>query len=261
MSSYASVQAFSDKCKTGLPRLDVLIANAGVNPSNFRIAEDNEEAVTVNIVSLFLLGFLLYPKLRETAAHHKTQTYFTTTASDLHEIAKFEERKSPPGHIFAALNKKSNFNKIERYATSKLIEILIVRQMAALSPLDSRNVIINCVSPGYVGLSQVCVSNHYTNSLIQYSRMCHSELAREFDTTINRLAAKVLARTTEVGSRTIVYGASAKGESHGQYIPDCKITVPRGIWKGEEAAETQSRVWEELKEKLESIRPGITALS
>lgn len=148
MSSHASVQAFSTKVKTELPRLDVLIANAGINSHTFRTAEDNEAMVTINVVSLFLLGFLLYPKLRETAAQYKTQTYFTTTSSDLHEIAKFEEHKAPPGQIFATLNDKTKFNGNDRYATSKLLEILVVRQMAALSPLDTRNVIINCVSPG-----------------------------------------------------------------------------------------------------------------
>lgn len=148
MSSYASVQAFSDRVNAELPRLDVLIANAGVYASTFRMAEDNEETLTVNVVSLFLLGFLLLPKLRETAAQHKTQTHFTVTSSELHEIAKFEERKAPPGQIFATLNDKSTARMNDRYPTSKLLEILVVRQMAALSPLDLGNVIINCVNPG-----------------------------------------------------------------------------------------------------------------
>lgn len=148
MASYASVQAFSARVKTDLSRLDVLIANAGINSSDFQLLEANEAMVTVNVVSLFLLGFLLYPKLRETAAQHKTQTHFTITSSDLHEIAKFEESKAPAGQIFAALNDPKNFNGNERYATSKLMEIMLVKQMATFLPLDSRNVIINCVSPG-----------------------------------------------------------------------------------------------------------------
>lgn len=148
MGSYASVQAFASRVKTELPRLDVLIANAGINSQTFQLIEDNEAMVTINFVSLFLLGFLLYPKLRETAAQYKTQTHFTITSSDLHETAKFDESKAPRGQIFAALNDESTFSGVDRYPTSKLLEILIVKEMASLSPLDSHNVIINCVSPG-----------------------------------------------------------------------------------------------------------------
>jgi hypothetical protein len=50
-------------------------------------------------------------------------------------------------------------------------------------------------------------------------------------------------------------------ESHGQYIPDCKITQTVGLTKGKAGAELQDRVWVELKQKLEAIRPGVTSLS
>jgi NAD(P)-dependent dehydrogenase (short-subunit alcohol dehydrogenase family) len=148
MASYDSVQAFASRVHANLPRLDVFIANAGINSSQFQMFEKDEAMITVNVVSLFLLGFLLYPKLRETAAQYESQTYFTITASDLHEIAKFEERKASEGQIFRSLNRQSTFSGSERYATSKLMEILLVKVIAALAPLESRNVIINCVSPG-----------------------------------------------------------------------------------------------------------------
>ena len=76
-----------------------------------------------------------------------------------------------------------------------------------------------------------------------------------------RFAKTLLARKTEVGARTLVYGASIGPESHGQYVPDCKITQTGGLCKGEDGAELQKRIWEELKQKLESIRPGVTTLS
>ncbi|TVY87958.1 Short chain dehydrogenase [Lachnellula willkommii] len=205
--------------KTELPRLDVLIANAGINSHTFQMIKDNEAMITMNVISLFLLGFLLYPKLREAAAKYKTQTHFTTTSSDLNEIANFDEHKAPPGWIFAPLNDETKFSAMDRYPTSRLLELIIVKQMATLLPLNSNNVIINCVSPGTLG------------------------------------------RTTEVGSRSIVHGASSGGESHGQCLPDCKIERPTGLCQGEKAAEIQSNVWEELKGKLEAIQPGVTTVS
>jgi hypothetical protein len=75
-----------------------------------------------------------------------------------------------------------------------------------------------------------------------------------------RLFVKAFARPTEVGSRTLVHGASAGAESHGQYVPDCKITQTGGLTKGEQGRKLQERVWAELKAKLERISPGATAI-
>ena len=91
--------------------------------------------------------------------------------------------------------------------------------------------------------------------------MCHSELTREFDTAVVRAAKGVLARPTEVGARTIVYGASFGPKSHGQYLPDCQIEAPAGIFKEKDIGEVQGRLWRELKGKLEAIQPGVTMLS
>ncbi|MCJ1353384.1 MAG: hypothetical protein MMC33_003370 [Icmadophila ericetorum] len=239
MSSYNSVQAFSDRVKAELPRVDVLIANAGIGTQKFRMTEDNEETITTNVVSMSLLAFLLHPKLCETAAKYNTQTHLTVTASELYEVAKFKERKTPAGQLFATLNNESQSNMFDRYNVSKLLVIFVVKQIAALAPMSSSEVIVNCVAPGF----------------------CQSELHREYDNRAVRIIIKILARRTEVGARTLVYGASVGPESHGQYVPDCKITPTVGLTKGEAGAELQSRFWVELKQKLEAIRPGVTSLS
>ena len=150
MSSYASVQAFADKVKAELPRVDVLIANAGIGTQKFRMTEDNEETITTNVVSMSLLAFLLHPKLRETAAKCNTQTHLTVTASELYEVAKFKERKAPAGQLFATLNDNSKAKMFDRYNVSKLLEVFIVKQIAILFPISSSGVIVNCVAPGYV---------------------------------------------------------------------------------------------------------------
>lgn len=75
-----------------------------------------------------------------------------------------------------------------------------------------------------------------------------------------RLFVRLTARPAEVGARTIVYGASAGPGSHGQYVPDCKVAQTAGLTAGVAGASVQERVWTELKEKLEKIQPGVTAL-
>ena len=148
MSSYASVQAFSDRVKTELPRVDVLLANAGISTWKFRMTEDNEETITTNVISMSMLAFLLYPKLRETADKYNTQTHFTVTGSELYEVAKFKEREAPASQIFATLNNESKAKMFDRYNVSKLLAIFVVKQIAALFPVSSSGVIVNCVAPG-----------------------------------------------------------------------------------------------------------------
>lgn len=91
-------------------------------------------------------------------------------------------------------------------------------------------------------------------------RFCGSQLGRDYESRAARVAIKAVARPVEVGARTLVYGASAGLDTHGQYLPDCKITQPnRGLLKGKAGEVLQRRVWNELKAKLETIRPGVTA--
>ena len=93
------------------------------------------------------------------------------------------------------------------------------------------------------------------------TRFCDTELPREANARVVRIFKWLFARTCEVGSRTLVYGASAGPKSHGQYVPDTKITPTLGLCKGQAGAELQERIWVELREKLEAIRPGVTSLS
>ena len=148
LSSYASVQAFAERARADLPRLDVLIANAGRATRMYNVTEDNEETITTNVVSMALLACLLLAKLRETAARYGVQTHLTVTASELYEVAKFEERKAPAGRLFATLNDEATANMGERYHVSKLLGMFVVKQMAALAPLSSSGVVVNCVAPG-----------------------------------------------------------------------------------------------------------------
>ena len=62
LSSYESVKQFARKADD-LERLDVLLENAGIMTTKFSMAEKDESNVTINVVSTFLLGLLLLPKL------------------------------------------------------------------------------------------------------------------------------------------------------------------------------------------------------
>ncbi|KAL6411077.1 hypothetical protein AUP68_07516 [Ilyonectria robusta] len=76
--------------------------------------------------------------------------------------------------------------------------------------------------------------------------------------TILTVAKALMARTTEVGGRTLVHSTAAGEESHGQYMSGCRVKEPRAFVRSKEGVEVQERVHKELKGILETIEPGIT---
>ncbi|PSN59619.1 NAD(P)-binding protein [Corynespora cassiicola Philippines] len=237
MASYASVLAFAERAEKELDRLDVAILNAGVARGKWEVFEQDEATITVNVVSTLLLSFALLPTLKRTAAKHNVRPNLTIVASEVHAWAKFEERHAPPGQLYERLNQKNDSESAlaERYQVSKLLEVLFIRAMADRRPASQIPVTINCVNPG----------------------LCHSELSREAGIALT-IMKFFLARSTELGSRTLVHAGTQGPETHGQYMSDCRITPPSDFVLSKEGYEAQERVWKETVERLEGIKKGIT---
>lgn len=119
---------------------------------------------------------------------------------------------------------------------SKAIELLFVRELVKHCPSPP---VITLVNPGF----------------------CASELARNvrgIEHYGHKVLQFLLARTTEVGSRTLVAGACAGPRSHGEYMIDGHIgpcapwvTTPSG-------AAAQQNVYVQTLAELEKIEPGIS---
>ncbi|KAI5265663.1 NAD(P)-binding protein [Aureobasidium subglaciale] len=234
MSNYNSVQALARRASTELPRLDIVLANAGVAKTKFETIEDNEASITINVISTLLLVLLLMPKLKETAASFKTRPTLTITSSEVHGHTTFPEKSAPDGEILSTLAMEEKADMTDRYPVSKLLEVFMVRSFAEKYPSNSFPVTLNCVNPG----------------------LCHSNLARNAGFGMVVIKA-ILARSTEVGSRALIHAASSGSESHGHYLSDCSIKPPSRFVVSEEGKSAQDRVWKELVEKCEVIRPGI----
>jgi retinol dehydrogenase-12 len=144
--------------------------------------------------------------------------------------------------IFDALNKDVPEYMADRYNTSKLLEVFAVRSLAEqmkTGPHAEQPVILNMVNPG----------------------LCHSALSREISgirSVIFGLLKLLLARTTEVGSRTLVVAAAIGEESHGEYMSECLVEDPSEFVRSDEGKKTQERVYKELMGILEKIQPGVT---
>ena len=81
LAIYDSVKVFAKKAVTELGRIDVLIENAAVFPTDRSTAEGHHLTITVNILSTFLLASLLFPKLSETARTFDTVPHVVVVGS------------------------------------------------------------------------------------------------------------------------------------------------------------------------------------
>ena len=197
LSSYDSVKAFAAKVNT-LDRLDAVIENAGISTGTYRTTEGEESTIVTNVISTFLLALLLLPKLREGAHKHDILPHLVIVASEVHEFTSFPEKSAP--EIFAKLGDEKTANMSDRYYISKLLDVLGTRALAARTSDSKTPVVINIVNPGF----------------------CHSELARETGLGV-KIFKFFVARTAEMGSRTLVHAATAGEQIHGEYLSDCKI--------------------------------------
>ncbi|KAG9243306.1 hypothetical protein BJ878DRAFT_462549 [Calycina marina] len=237
LHSYASIETFCVKAQA-LPRLDAVIENAGIMTKHFNMAAGYESTIATNVIGTFLLAFGLLPKLRQTAMDYKIQPRLSFVTSDTHIIAKFPERQSDV--IFAELNKSKPKLTLERYSTSKLIQVLCIRELASLvSTWPFQTIIINCLTPGFcsTGLDpEGMVAGKY----------------------IRKMSTAFFARTAEAGSRTLVTAIAAGNETQGAYMADGHISRPGRLVLGEGGLELQKRVWHQLVNELERIQPGIS---
>lgn len=204
MDSYSSVKEFASRA-SNLPRLDVVLANAGVCTSIFSVTEDNERTITTNVVSTFLLVLLLLPKLRQSAEQFGIVPRIVIPNSALHYLAPVKELNVNGGGLFANLNNKNTADMTSRYPVSKLLVVYVVRELSdRLRNSKKPLVIINTPNPSY----------------------CKSQLLRDPGLSTSflvKMGERVFARSTEAGSRALVHGILSGPESHGQYMTNCHI--------------------------------------
>lgn len=259
LSSYASVKAFATKAQ-GLERLDALLENAGVMTTVWTtdketcvvsgqktVEFEDERVLKVNVLSTYLLAALLLPKLQETSKKFGVRTNLEFVVSETYQMAQFKEMsymgQKDQGGILGALNDEKRSDNQDRYPLTKLLEIMIGREMVRrLNQQNKDNdsdkgVVITLVNPGF------CVSE-FTRDLSGFEFYAHGTM--QF----------FMARKTEVGSRTLVWGVSVGKESHGQYMSD-GANQELGWWlKSAVGEEVQRAVYEEVMERLDQIETG-----
>jgi NAD(P)-dependent dehydrogenase (short-subunit alcohol dehydrogenase family) len=244
LARYTSVKDFADRAQRELPRLDVLALNASMATGIYETAEGLETTITVNTVSNFLLLVAMLPLMRKTATSMtagEERPHIAVVGSGIHHWLDLPSEKFADGEILRTLSKRDGFpNAINavpaNYINSKLLQALLVREIAPL--IDPDEVILNHDCPGLV----------------------RSKLRRELVGIVPWLL-DLIARTPEVGARSVLMGAVVGKESHGKALSDAKIQegfsgqADHGYSKwvlSKEGEVMGRRVWKEVKEIIEA---------
>ncbi len=209
LAALAQVRRLADDLDRSLPRLDVLVLNAGVACAHRSITADGHETTfAVNHLAPFLLTHLLRAKLERSAAAR-----IVVVSSEAHRGARID---------FGDLMLEKGYGQMRAYSRSKLANLLFTRALARR----------------LAGTAQTCNALH--------PGVVRTGIFREAPAVLRGILStvgRVLLLSPEQGARTSLYLASSSdvaGQSGGYYIR-CKPAQPSDAARDDVAAE---RLWE-----------------
>ncbi|KAF5323689.1 hypothetical protein D9619_012885 [Psilocybe cf. subviscida] len=247
LSSFASVIAFYERFERDGGRLDILVENAAVipNPKDAPTTDGWAPGIQVNILATNLLALLLLPRLVHTAKEHNTVPRLVVVASDVHYRAKIPQHIIDAPKPWRAYNDPKSYRSgppFSQYNDSKLFNVLFVRALAERFSFSTNSVIVDCVNPGF----------------------CASELRRGLNPLLrlgDKLFVALVARTTEEGSRQLVYAALGgkrdERKLHGAYISLSEIREPSDFVLSEDGRRAQERFWDDMIVEFTKVEPRV----
>lgn len=194
-----------------LPRIDVLLNNAGVVFTQRQLTVDGyEKTFAVNHLAPFLLTGLLLPKLLE-----QPGARIVNTSSGAHRFGRL---------VLEDLQSEQSYATMKAYGGSKLANLLFTTELSRR--LEGRDLHCWALHPGAVSTG-IGTNNGWLGRVAQ-------RLLRPF------------FKTPAQGARTSVYLCSAPVQApNGSYFVDCEIEAPlpravdpqeaRALWEASEA--------------------------
>jgi retinol dehydrogenase 14 len=136
LSSQRAIRTVAAELRAALPRIDVLVNNAGLALRDRLVTEDGfENTFAVNHLAYFLLTRLLQPTLLASAPAR-----VVNVSSEAHRWGSIR---------FDDLMGEATYDGWKAYAQSKLANVLFTYELARR--LDGTGVTANCLHPGLVG--------------------------------------------------------------------------------------------------------------
>ncbi|KAF7560910.1 hypothetical protein G7046_g3240 [Stylonectria norvegica] len=237
MESYDSIQAFVAKCNANLPRIDIVILNAGLAPTKRENVSStgHEKAIQVNHFSTILLAVLLLPVLKSKSIVGNPAR-LTIISSVTSHLCKFPNQSSRP--LLSSFDDPAitPWDPEERYGVSKLLPQLFIVKLA--ENVNPDHVIINMVDPGLTK----------GTSLARDAKGMMGVFAKAF--------FSVAGRTVDKGAATYIDAAWGHGrESHGCFLMNCNIS-PLACWFYTGGQALTDQVWNETIEELAFAHVG-----
>lgn len=169
LSSAASIKELSEKLQSLVPRIDILINNAGVYYTKRHINEDGIEVTfMVNYLSRFYLTNLLI-KLLEKGQDAR----ILNISGEYHRKCKLD---------FTDLQLRKGYTGMKAVSRSKLADILFTYELSR--KLEKSNIKVNCMHPGAVATGIILHDPEYPSGLKLLYKICmpflrHPESAAE----------------------------------------------------------------------------------
>jgi NAD(P)-dependent dehydrogenase (short-subunit alcohol dehydrogenase family) len=215
LGKLASVRDFVDSVSRELPRLDVLVNNAGAWPRTRQTTADGLELTFgTNHVGHFVLTNGLLPLLRESAPAR-----IVNISSVLHYrgVMDWDDLQFD----------RKPYSGTAAYNQSKLANVLFTQALARR--LEGTGVVVNAVHPGVV----------------------HTELARDFPRLLTAIF-HLFTLTPEQGARTSLHVATAPETATmtGKYFEKSRAKTPA---KAARDVEAQERLWAVTEQLVATI--------
>jgi len=245
LAQFVSVSTFADTFIRDNAQIDILVYNAGVLLHQYSPSNDGwEESIQVNHLSAMLLTILLFPcLLKAVSSGTSPNPRVVIVSSEAHFWAKFTKAEVESDKILQKISDKNYCTPQvmrERYPISKLLNVFFVRELTKRLPANSP-VIMTAVNPGY----------------------CKSELGRNLSPVfhmLGKIVQALLARTTEEGSRQLVWaavgGVGREFELRGGYVNRANLQEVSDYTLSDEGAAMQTRLWDESAEILSGVEPN-----
>ncbi|XP_027159642.1 short-chain dehydrogenase TIC 32, chloroplastic-like isoform X1 [Coffea eugenioides] len=146
LSSLASVRNFAKEFKSSGRPLNILINNAGVMATPFKLSKDNIELqFATNHLGHFLLTNLLLDKMKKTCHQTKREGRIVIVASEAHRYPYRE------GVRFDKINDQEGYSSFFAYGQSKLSNVLHANELARrLKQEDDADITANSLHPGAI---------------------------------------------------------------------------------------------------------------
>ncbi|KAG6365899.1 hypothetical protein INS49_000075 [Diaporthe citri] len=239
LDDYQSGLRFTERVKKEVKELDILLNNGGMVAMKYeRSKSGHERIMQVNCYTHILICLELFPLLRSTAAARGSPARVTFVGSGLHINGHTLSKKPIWGgeSVLGHLDDEQIFDKMSRYADSKLAVAAYVRRLGAVAPTE---VTVNHLCPGLV---QTGLDKHLPFFL----------------KPIMWTYRKTSGRTVQEGARTLIHACAVAGpDTNGKFLQHNKIQAGAPFLDEPAGHEFTDKLWTETVEDVAAIDPEL----